>query len=62
MGVRVVGVEPNPELALEIGRRYGGRPVEAGAVGAEPGRAELSLGRDTGHSTLSKDWIERAPT
>jgi FkbM family methyltransferase len=63
LGARVVAVEPNPTLAEQITRHSGGRiQVEAVAVGAEPGRAELSLGRDTGHSTLSQEWIERAPT
>ena len=32
--------------------------VEAAAVGAEPGVAELRLGRYNGHSTLSSDWQE----
>ena len=32
------------------------------AVGAKPGRAELIIGRDSGHSTLSKEWVDRAPT
>ncbi len=63
LGARVVAVEPNPELAREISRCYGrGIRVENAAVGAEPGRAELNLGRDSGHSTLSREWLERAPT
>jgi hypothetical protein len=33
--------------------------VENAAVGAEPGVAQLSLGRDSGHSTVSKEWRER---
>jgi FkbM family methyltransferase len=64
LGARVVvAVEPNPALAEELVRRYGKAiRVENAAVGATPGRAELILGRDTGHSTLSEEWIERAPT
>ena len=58
-----MAVEPNAELADLIGRRYGSRVrVENAAVGAEPGVAQLSVGRDSGHSTLSKEWIARAPT
>jgi len=64
LGARtVVAVEPNADLADQITRRYGSRVrVENAAVGAEPGVAQLSVGRDSGHSTLSKEWMERAPT
>ena len=63
LGARVVAVEPNPVLADEIERHFG-RDVEVAsvAVGAETGKAKLKLGRDTGHSTLSEEWLERAPT
>jgi FkbM family methyltransferase len=63
LGATVIAVEPNPVLAREIDRHYGSDiRVENVAVGAEPGRAELNLGRDSGHSTLSQEWLERAPT
>src|SRR4249919_434049 len=63
LGARVVAVEPNPALADELVRHFGGAiAVENVAVGAEPGRAELHLGRDSGHSTLSEEWLGRAPT
>jgi FkbM family methyltransferase len=62
LGARTVAVEPNPALAGEIARRHGRSiRVENAAVGAEPGRAELNIGRDSGHSTLSGEWMARAP-
>jgi FkbM family methyltransferase len=63
LGARVVAVEPNPGLAGEVARHLGPKiSVERVAVGAAPGRAELSIGVDPGHSTLSQEWMERAPT
>ena len=63
LGARVVAVEPNPVLAAEIRRHLGrGVHVENAAAGARPGRAELHIGRDSGHSTLSREWLERVPT
>jgi FkbM family methyltransferase len=63
LGARVVAVEPNPALAEELTRHFGSAiVVEQAAVGAKPGRAELHVGRDHGHSTLSEEWLERAPT
>jgi FkbM family methyltransferase len=64
LGARVVvAVEPTEALAEQIRRRHGSDvQVETAAVGAEAGRAELVIGRDSGHSTLSKEWVERAPT
>lgn len=63
LGARVVAVEPNAALADQIRRHYGrDLSVETAAVGSLPGQAELSLGRDSGHSTLSREWLERAPT
>ena len=58
LGARVVAVEPNPILAEKVRARYGSRRVnvEAVAIGAAEGRAELRLGRDSGHSTISPDW------
>jgi len=59
----VVAVEPNPALADLIRHRYGNRVrVENAAVGAAPGVAQLNVGRDSGLSTLSQEWMERAPT
>lgn len=60
IGARVVAVEPNPNLAAFIARRYP-VAVEAVALGAEAGEAELRLGRNPGHSTLSPDWVACAP-
>lgn len=63
LGARVVAVEPNPALAEGLRRRFRGRViVEAAAVGAAEGTATLRLGKDDAHSTLSPDWVERAPT
>jgi FkbM family methyltransferase len=63
LGARVVAAEPNPALAAEIRKRLGHAVVvEQVAVGAAPGRAELNVGRDSGHSTLSQEWLQRAPT
>jgi FkbM family methyltransferase len=59
LGARVVAVEPNPALADEIRRHYPQITVVAKAVGAKPGTAELTLGRDTEHSTLSTEWASR---
>ena len=62
LGATTVAVEPNPALAASIARHHGrGIHVENVAVGAQPGRAELNLGNDSGHSTLSTEWMERAP-
>jgi FkbM family methyltransferase len=52
-----VAVEPNPELAKALRRRYR-VPVECAAVGAEEGEADMHLGRDPGHSTVSERWHE----
>jgi FkbM family methyltransferase len=58
VGARVLAVEPNPALAEKIRARYGSDrvQVEAAAVGAEPGVAQLRLGVDSEHSTLSSEW------
>jgi FkbM family methyltransferase len=58
IGARVVAVEPNPRLVARIRARYGPREVlvEPAAVGAHEGVADLRLGRDSGHSTLSAEW------
>jgi FkbM family methyltransferase len=60
LGARVVAVEPNPQLAALVRRRYR-VVVEEAALGAEPGRALLRLGRNDLHSTISKEWAARWP-
>jgi FkbM family methyltransferase len=64
LGARVVAIEPNPTLADTVRRRYAHRlaAVEQVAVGAEPATMELHLGLHDGHSTLSTEWIDAAPT
>jgi len=63
LGARVVAIEPNRDLADRIRRRYGSAlAVENVAVGAAAGFADLHLGKDDGHSTLSPAWMARAPT
>jgi FkbM family methyltransferase len=64
VGARVVAIEPNPTLAATVRRRYGHRlvAVEEAAIGAEPATMELHLGRHDGHSTLSTEWMDAAPT
>ena len=63
LGARVVAVEPQPDLAARLRRRFAGEPkvaVVAAALGARPGRATLFLSRRTPTvTTLSARWIER---
>lgn len=61
LGARVIAVEPNPDLARALASRY---PVvvEQVAVGSAPGVLPLHLGNDSEHSTLSQEWLVRAPT
>jgi FkbM family methyltransferase len=63
LGARVVAVEPTPELAALVERRYRSKrlAVEACAIGAEPGTATLHLGSYDEHSTLSDEWKELVP-
>ena len=58
LGARVVAVEPNPAAAAEIIRHFPGITVVQKAVGAAPGTAQLRVGRDDQHSTLSGAWVE----
>ena len=60
LGARVVSVEPNPTLARTLSSRYPAI-VEQVAVGSEPGVLPLHLGKDLQHSTLSTEWLRRAP-
>jgi FkbM family methyltransferase len=59
LGARVIAVEPMPELAHLIRRRYPSRrlTIEPCAVGDEPGTATLHVGIDDLHSTISEDWV-----
>jgi FkbM family methyltransferase len=58
LGATVVAVEPNPALSARVRARYASRrvTVEPVAIGDAVGTAELHLGRDSGHSTLSSAW------
>jgi FkbM family methyltransferase len=56
IGARVVAVEPNPPLAEKLRSRFGKSQVVEAAVGSEPGRATLYLGRDSNYSTISEQW------
>ncbi len=63
LGARVVAVEPNPKLAALLRTRHPYKvTVEQTAVGAETGSAEMQLGIDPAHSTLSPEWQKLAPT
>lgn len=57
LGARVVAVEPNPKLARLVKQRYRPFAVVASAMGSEPGTAKLHLGKHSGHSTLSDEWM-----
>ncbi len=58
LGAHVVAIEPNPDLAAKIRARYGSARVhvESAALGDSEGVAELRLGADSEHSTLSDEW------
>jgi FkbM family methyltransferase len=63
IGGRVIAVEANPRLAQEMRAHYGSLfTVVSSAVGPEEGAAELHVGIDDGHSTVSRSWLERAPS
>lgn len=64
LGARVVAVEPQPELAARLARRFGADArvhLVEGALGSEPGHATL-LGspRTPTVATLSGDFVRRA--
>jgi FkbM family methyltransferase len=61
LGARVVAIEPHPDLATTIERRYRSRrlTVEQTAVGDRPGTATLHVGTDDVHSSISDEWIAR---
>ncbi len=64
LGARVVAVEPQPDFARLLRRRFGADPqvtVLARALGREPGRARLLASpRTPTVSTLSADFVRRA--
>jgi FkbM family methyltransferase len=55
---RVVAVEPNSVLAQKVRRRYRPLAVVDKALGEDAGEAVLHLGRSSGHSTLSSEWMD----
>ncbi|HYG89906.1 MAG TPA: FkbM family methyltransferase [Azospirillum sp.] len=61
LGARVVAVEPQPDFQRILRAQFGRNPravLEAGAVGAHAGTAELRINRrHPTLSTLSADWI-----
>jgi FkbM family methyltransferase len=63
LGARVIAVEPQPDLAARLRRRFAGDPkvaVVESALGAARGRATLFLSRGNPTvTTLSARWIER---
>lgn len=61
LGAHVIAIEPHPDLAATIQRRYGNRRlvVEQCAVGDQPGTATLHLGTDDLHSSISDEWVAR---
>jgi FkbM family methyltransferase len=58
LGARVIAVEPVPELAAMIKRRFRAT-VEQAAVADEAGEGELTLGLIPNHSTMSSDYERR---
>jgi FkbM family methyltransferase len=62
LGGKVVAVEPTPELAALLRRRYPNARVVEAAAGAAPGKAVLHIGLDPIFSTLSDEWMAVTPT
>lgn len=64
LGARVVALEPQPDFARLLRRRFGGDSgvtVLAKAVGSAPGHAQLLASpRTPTVSTLSRDFVKRA--
>ncbi len=58
LGGRVIAIEPNGELARRVELRYHPLAVLDCALGAEKGEALLHLGKHSGHSTLSDEWMD----
>jgi FkbM family methyltransferase len=62
LGARVVALEPNPECCATL-RTLGHKnrlTIRCEAVGERQGEASLFLGEQSGHSTVSEEWMERA--
>lgn len=58
LGARVVAIEPIPELAATLRRRYRSISVVSAALGAEVGSTTLYVGRRMSSSTVSNEWKE----
>jgi len=56
LGARVAAIEPIPELAAMLDRRYPSVWVVQAGLGAEAGSATLSLGDRLSSSTVSNEW------
>lgn len=61
LGANVVAVEPTPDLAELLRRRYPKATVVEAAAGATPGKATLHIGTDPIFSTISTAWMDAAP-
>jgi FkbM family methyltransferase len=62
LGARVVAIDPQPSCVTLLRRTFAGErgvAVEATAVGAEPGEAELYLNDEHYLSSMSREWIGR---
>lgn len=60
-GARVVAVEPVPDLAKLLRRRFHQISVEQVAVGARRGSTQLFLGRSLSHSTTALSFRDEPP-
>jgi FkbM family methyltransferase len=58
LGARVVAIEPIPELAATLDRRYRSVSVVRAALGAETGSTTLYVARRLSSSTVSTEWRE----
>ena len=58
LGARVVAIEPIPELAATLDRRYPSVRVVRAALGAEIGSTTLYVGERLSSSTVSNEWRE----
>jgi FkbM family methyltransferase len=56
LGARVVAVEPQPECVDQL-RRIRGLTVEAVALGAKPGTAEIRLATASTIASMSAGWV-----
>jgi FkbM family methyltransferase len=59
LGARVVAVEPQPDCAETLRRRFkAGVEVVEGALGAQSGEAELLVANYHTLASLSREWVE----